>query len=304
MLITKIQRFSTKDGPGIRTTVFLQGCPLRCLWCHNPEAQSRGAVLIWTPQDCIGCGACSSVCGTGARCILTEQGGAHLVYDRTLCASCGRCTAICPSGACEMSSRRMSPEEVVQVVLRDMDFYGANGGITLSGGEPLWEEEALTLLRLCREKNLNTAVETSGAVSYMRMREAAELTDLLLFDIKDTNPERLRYMTGADMEQILSNLRLAVAVTHGKVRLRCIMVRTVNMEIPHYEGLIRLYKSLENEGYGDCLDGIELLPYHAYAGSKACGIGLPDNGRCEWIPTDEDMRFARNILTGQGIFVW
>lgn len=303
MLITKIQRFSTGDGPGIRTTVFFQGCPLRCSWCHNPETQSHKAVLIWTPRDCIGCGACLNVCRTDARQTAAERNGARLVYDRTQCISCGQCAAVCSSGACEMSSREMTPEEILQIVMRDVDFYGADGGVTLSGGEPLWGADALTLLRLCREHGLNTAVETSGAVPISHMRDAAELTNLILFDIKDTNSDRLRHMTGADLQHILENLRVAASTTHGKIRLRCIMVRTVNMESSHYNSLIRLYRSLEDAGYGDCLDGLELLPYHAYAGSKACGIGLPDNGRRDWIPTEEDMRIARETLTRQGIFV-
>lgn len=299
MLVTKIQRFSTQDGPGIRTTVFIQGCPLRCAWCHNPETQSRNAVLVWAPQNCLGCGMCIAACPHGSRRIQEET----LIYDRAHCVSCGMCSKVCLGGACEMSSTDIPPEDILDILLRDRDFYIPDGGVTLSGGEPLWKDTGLDLLRKCRDSGLHTAVETAGAVPPAHMREAAQLADLLLYDIKDTNADRHRRMTGADNRLILENLRLAASVTHGRIRLRCIMVRTVNMEPSHYEGIAGLYHELACPEHcpSGLIEGVELLPYHAYAGSKACSVGMPDNGHREWIPEEADLQAARAYLTNAGV---
>ena len=290
--VTRIQRFSTQDGSGIRTTVFLQGCPLHCAWCHNPETQSLRPVLIWTPQDCVGCGGCATVCPTGARRLCKTPDGAALVYGREACAACGACAGVCPTGACELSAKDMTVGEIVSTVLRDRAFFGESGGVTLSGGEPLMQAAVIELMTACRQAGLSVAVETAGAVSAGRMKAAAPLGDQFLYDLKDTDAERLNRMTGGDLGHILGNLRVCDENLSpgGRIRLRCILVKGVNTEVAHYRRVAEVYASLRH------CEGVELIPYHAYAGSKAECIGLPDNGRRDWIPTEADLHEAKAAL--------
>ena len=140
--VTAIERFSAKDGPGIRTVVFLKGCPLRCLWCHNPETQSAAEELLFDPSACIGCGRCAQVCPSGAHTFSPVR-----LLDRKKCVACGKCAAACPTGACERSGRRMSVEEILTEAKKDEAFYAGGGGLTLSGGEPLFFEGSLALLK-------------------------------------------------------------------------------------------------------------------------------------------------------------
>lgn len=292
LLVTRLQRFSTQDGPSIRTTVFLQGCPLRCAWCHNPETQSVRPVLIWTPRDCIGCGACVSVCPTRARRV-PEDGG--LIYDRADCTGCGECAIECPTGACELSAKRMTVDSIVREVLRDAAFFGKDGGVTLSGGEPLMQSGVIPLLAALKEAGLHIAVETAGYVATERICVASPYIDLWLYDLKDTDSDRHERMTGGDLSRVLDNLRLVDGLKMGEIRLRCIMVKGVNMTPAHYAGIADVYHDLIR------CTGVDLLPYHAYAGSKAERVGLADNGHKEWIPTAEDMNEARAALRSAGV---
>ena len=292
LLITRLQRFSTQDGPGIRTTVFLQGCPLRCAWCHNPETQPVRPVLIFTPQDCVGCGACAAACPTRARYVGADG---QLIYDRAACTGCGECALECPTGACELSAKRMTAADVLREIRKDAAFYGPDGGVTLSGGEPLLQPGVIALMRAIKQAGLPLAVETAGAAPPEHIRAAAPFVDLWLYDLKDTDAERLRRMTGAELDRVTDNLRLCDSLTAGAVRLRCIMVKGVNMEDAHYAGIAAVYHGLTR------CEGVDLLPYHAYAGSKAERVGLPDNGRAEWIPSPEDMEQARDALCSRGV---
>ena len=156
--VTEIQRFCTHDGPGIRTTVFFAGCPLSCKWCHNPEAKTAVRQIFYTPASCIGCGACLHT-GCGAHAF---SGEGH-VFDRARCVGCGRCAMLCPTGALACTVRHLETKEILAEVLRDRAFYGSTGGLTLSGGEPLYQpESALDLLERAKTAGLHTAVETCG----------------------------------------------------------------------------------------------------------------------------------------------
>lgn len=292
--VVRIQRFSTGDGPGVRTTVFLQGCPLSCVWCHNPETQSAQPVLLTDPASCIGCGACIAVCPAGAR--RWGADGAP-VFDRAVCRACGACDGVCPTGACELSAHAMTVEEILRLVLRDAPFFGEHGGVTLSGGEPLFHPGSLALLEALRAAGLHVAVETSGAVPRSRMVAAAPLADLWLYDIKDTDPPRLRAMTGADAGHILDNLAACDAHTAGRIRLRCILVRGVNHTPAHWQAVAALSRRLLH------CDGVELLPYHAFAGSKSLRLGRPDVSRPDWIPSPADIAEAKRLLRSAGASV-
>lgn len=289
--VTKIQRFSTHDGPGVRTTVFFKGCPLRCRWCHNPETQSPAMQVYYTEKFCIDCGACASVCPTGAH---TLKDGAHQ-FDAALCRGCLRCASVCPSTACEACARLMTVSEILAEAERDRPFFGLRGGITLSGGEPMFHPEAaLALLTAARERGLHTAVETCGVFDDRHIPWLTACTDLLLWDFKDSDPARHQAYTGASNEGIAARLRRADALG-GRSRLRCIMVRGVNMEPAHYQAIAALYHTLNH------CEGVDLLPYHPFGSSKAKQLGRQEEQHTAWIPAQEDLRAAEDFLQNEGV---
>lgn len=298
MFVTKIQRFCTGDGPGVRTTVFFQGCGMRCAWCHNPETWTLGPVPLFMSASCIGCGACVDVCPTGAR---RRDAEGRILLDRETCAACGRCAGICPALATEMSSTDMTADEIYRAVDRDRAFFGETGGVTLSGGEPLLQADLDVLMRRFVSGGISVAVETAGFALPERMAVCAGNADLVLYDWKDSCPERLKKMTGADISVIRDNLflcdRLMRRRGHGRIRLRCILVKTVNLESAHAGTIADTVLRL-----GAC-EGVELIPYHAYSGSKSTHVGLPDNGHTEWIPTPEEVGEFADLLKEKGVRV-
>ena len=295
MRVTEIQRFCMHDGPGLRTTVFLKGCPMRCQWCHNPETQSPDRHIVYIDNKCIRCGVCAAVCPAGAHHIDPE--GFRHVFDRSLCTACGRCADACCTGALSDPLRVMSPEEVYREVCRDRAFYGGKGGVTLSGGEPLMQYgDVAELFRLCRDGGIGTAVETCGIFDADILPELVPLTDIFLWDFKDGNDERHMRYTGVSNAAITANLLRADSLGARTV-LRCIMINGVNMAEDHYSAIADLWKKLRN-----CLY-VELLPYHAYGGSKSVSLGKDDSGRREWIPDEADIVEVREHLRSLGVTV-
>lgn len=288
--VTEIQRFCMHDGPGVRTVVFCKGCPLRCAWCHNPETRKATPEMLFYPAKCIYCGACVSACPTGAQIIHPVR-----VFDRDKCVACGRCAAVCCTDAIAPAAKDMTVDEVLATVQRDKAFYGDNGGITVSGGEPMVHPEAvIALLTACKEAGITTCVETCGEFSPAHLPALCGVTDLLLWDVKDTDPARHMAYTGVDNSRILYNLKEADRLG-AKIRLRCILVHGVNTVESHYDGLVELYGELSH------CEGIEFLPYHGYGGSKMIPLGMADNGRVEWIPDDDTMAAAKAHLARRGI---
>lgn len=291
MIISDIQRFCTHDGPGIRTTVFFKGCPMKCEWCHNPETQKFSPQLLFNASLCINCGACEQVCPKHAH-IFNEAGHS---LDRNLCKNCLICASVCTSEACCVCGKILSVKDVLKEVMKDAPFYGTNGGATLSGGEPLAQDESIELLRKLKEFGINTAVETSGCVSKERILESAEFTDLFLYDIKDTDSERLKQYTGGNFSEITDNL-FALDRTNKSI-LRCILVFGVNTDEKHYTFISEIYSSLKN-----CL-GVQFLPYHPYGGSKATSVFGKSNAHEEWIPPKTCIDGAKSFLQERNVTV-
>jgi len=208
-VIFNVQRFSTEDGPGLRTTVFFKGCPLRCLWCHNPEGLTAKRQLVWHNARCIGCGDCVQACPHQALA-MREEG---VAIDRVRCRACGSCARACPAGALEVIGREVESAGLAEELARDVEFFKVSGGgVTFSGGECLMQPGLLLeTAAVLREKGLHVAIDTSGLASAAVFERALAAADLILYDIKLIDPDRHRALTGADNQVILDNAKRLAA---------------------------------------------------------------------------------------------
>ena len=291
-LIFNIQRFSTHDGPGIRTVVFFKGCTLRCAWCHNPESIAFAPALLWHAERCIGCGRCVPVCPNGAH-RMTGEG--HHVFDRTLCDNCLKCVDSCYAEALQRAGETCSAGELLAAILTDVPYYGETGGVTFSGGECLAQPAFLAeVLIRCREAGIHTAVDTAGAVPWQSIEGILPYTDLFLYDIKAVDPELHRRWTGADNAGILENLR-RLRAAGAKVRVRVPFVPQANgRDMDKVANLL------------DCLGirEVDLLPYHRLGEGKRLFLGLQEPGEPFLPPTDAELAAAAHSFEDRGIHVW
>ncbi|HBG00032.1 MAG TPA: glycyl-radical enzyme activating protein [Firmicutes bacterium] len=292
-MLFNIQKFSLHDGPGIRTTVFFKGCPLGCLWCHNPESQNPLQEMLYDKDKCGMCGMCRRVCPQNA---ITNVGNA-MVTDLQKCDFCGKCVLYCVSGAREIAGKEYTVEEVVNEVVKDKVFYEeSQGGVTLSGGEPLVHLDFVEkLLRRLQEEGIHTAVDTCGAVPFEDLKKAAKYTDLFLYDLKLIDDHKHQKFTGASNQQIIDNLQRLTAIHQGVI-LRIPIIEGVNAEAGQIKRILESIAGLD-------IREVHLLPYHAIARHKYKKLGREYEDTGMRVPTSEKMEQLRAMFSEKGYAV-
>jgi len=273
-----IKGFAIHDGPGIRTTVFLKGCPLRCDWCHNPESQAQAPVLAQFPNNCIGCGKCLERCPHDG---LT-RGEEQVLIDRSRCVACGTCAETCYAEALVVRGRRMTVAEVIAEVLKDRPFYeNSGGGMTLSGGEPLFQPEfAIALLRAAKAEGLHNCLDTCGYVPWEVLEAATAYCDLVLYDLKTVDPRLHRTWTGRNNQRILENLR-ALTSDGVPVQLRMPLVPGFNDRPEDMAAAARFIMELAHP------PPLEILPYHRLGEGKHEALGVTGGFHAEPPPREQ-----------------
>lgn len=279
-IIFNIQKFCTDDGPGIRSTVFLKGCPLHCVWCHNPEGIDINPILDYNAALCINCQLCDTVCKMGCH---SFDRATHKI-DRKKCSACGNCVDVCPTNAINMCGKKMTVDEVVKIVLADKAFYKkSGGGATISGGEATMQIQfTKDLLAELKQNGIHTCVETSGFTTEQELQDIAPYTDLFLYDIKETNNDNHIKYTGVSNEIILKNIKMLDDRGY-KVFIRCPIIPNINDRRDHFGELMRLKNSLNN-----CV-GIQIVPYHRLGTGKLDRFGIDGENYLFEVPTPSDI---------------
>jgi pyruvate formate lyase activating enzyme len=263
-VVFDIQRYSLEDGPGIRTSVFLKGCPLSCPWCSNPESKNPDPELAYFAAQCRWCFRCVEVCQEHA---LSPE-NKTLVIHRERCNLCGECTVVCSSGALNLIGERMSVLRVMQEVLRDKPFYQeSGGGVTITGGEPLSQADfTAELLKACRYEKVGTAIETSGYGPWESMKQVLEQTDIVLYDLKLIDPRECKQLLGATGNSIIENLG-KIDTFEKDIYIRLPLIPGYTDSLKNLEAIVKVIQRLKH-----CIR-LDILPFHQYGKHKYRGIG-------------------------------
>ena len=288
-----MQRFAIHDGPGIRTLIYMKGCPLKCLWCSSPQTQKPSTEILHIELNCKKCGSCIEVCSNNAITISDKNG---IQIDRKLCKSCGECVETCLNQALKLAGNKVTVEELFKEVNKDSPFYRrSNGGITVGGGEPTMQHEFVTaFLKRCKQIYIHTAMESCGYVKWEYLEKLLEHLDLVYFDIKHMDPLVHKELTGVSNELILENIKKASAL------------RPVIIRIPVATGL---NDSDENilatarfaTGLGSNLQRIEILPYHKFGTHLYDQLGIEYKLKDVDPPSDERMEKLKELIESCGI---
>lgn len=305
-LITQIQRFSLHDGPGIRTTIFLKGCPLRCPWCHNPEAIKPKQEIYFHDTRCTACGLCTQVCPSGALTLLQSPGKKTIrEFDREKCILCLKCVDACPTGAIEVAGKSMDIDSIVQEAVADKMFYEhSGGGVTISGGEPLlYPEFTLELARrLKNEENVNVTIETCCYAKWNNIEPLIEYVDLFIIDIKTMDPDKHRDTIGGSLHDILSNVE-KILDSKSNVRIHLPIIPGFNDSDTDFTRYVEYLGQ-----FADKISGVDILPYHSYATKKYSYLGrkyqyegVDDLAHKHVVPLVDALRQRRLQVTIGGI---
>lgn len=279
--VFNVQSFSTHDGPGIRTTVFMMGCSLKCRWCHNPEGLNSKLLLQYNAKDCLYCKMCEKVCTQNVHQFVNEKHVVH--FDR--CILCQKCIDICPSNAVYINGKEYSAEELSNLVAKDNLFYKNNGGVTFSGGECLLQADFVReCARMCKEKGVPTvAIDTAGNVPWQAFEKVLPYTDYFLYDVKAYSETCHKIGTGQSNKRILENLR-KLDQQDKKIYIRIPLIPTVNDYIEEIKGVAQFISTLEN------IVEVRVLPYHTFGREKYEMLGYEE---VELFPTPSDEEVAK-----------
>ena len=293
-MIFDIRRFSVHDGPGLRTTVFFKGCPLRCQWCHNPESQHRRPERMFWAERCLHCQSCIAACPQGA----IRWDGAQVITDVQKCTLSGACVDVCYADARQLAGHRMTVAAVMSEIERDVAFYdGSGGGATFSGGEPLLQTDfLLALLEACRASAIHTALDTCGFANWETLDRVRPLVDLFLYDIKLMDPDRHRKFTLVFNARILENARRLSRLGH-KIILRVPVIPGINDDMENLRATGAFAASLAG------LCRVDLLPYHAAAMSKYERLHRTYRLPALQTPSDERLAEIAHVFEGFGLQV-
>jgi len=293
-MLLNIQRFSVHDGPGIRTLVFMKGCPLRCSWCSNPESQSREPELGFFQIKCVQCGKCVEACPLGA---VTLSSDGEIATDRKICDNCGKCVEACSYEAREMAGEWVTVEYLLAEVEKDRDFYSnSGGGVTVGGGEPTYQPDFVReFLKECQENWLHTAIETCGHAPWKNLEGILEYVDYVLCDIKHMDPAVHKRITGVSNKLILSNIKKIVSNQAQPIIIRVPIIPGLNDAETNIRATAEFVSGLEK------VEGIELLPYHRLGISKYEQFDKPYPLRELIAPEVDHMEKLEAIIASYGL---
>lgn len=294
-LVYGLQRFAIHDGPGIRTLVYMKGCPLECLWCSSPHTQKMGLEILHNEVNCKRCGRCIEACQLG---LITRSEEVGIDIDRALCTNCGDCVEACPNQALELLGRYMTVDELFREVDKDSPFYRrSNGGVTVGGGEPAMQHEFVTaFLKKCKQHYIHTAIETCGYTKTEIFEKLLEHLDLVYIDVKHMDPRVHKEITGVSNELILENVKRACA-THPVI-IRIPTVPGISDFDDNILDTVRFAKKL-----GKNLLRIELLPYHKFGTQTYSRIGREYQLKDVEPPGEDDMKRLGEIIESCGVKV-
>jgi pyruvate formate lyase activating enzyme len=306
-IVYDIQGFALHDGPGIRTTVFLKGCPLRCPWCHSPESQQFHPQLSWLSAKCVGigrCGKCLDACpkhgispGKIVEHAATRENIQHIHINRSLCDNCGNCAAACVYKSLFVCGTEYTVEDLIQRLSKDLPFYvQSGGGVTVSGGEPLSQPHfVLPLLKGLKAYSINTALDTTGHAPFKIIESVMPYTDLFLYDLKHMDPEQHRIVTGVSNDLIMENAR-KIAAAGAKMQIRIPVIPNFNDSEKNIHETGAFCRKL-----GEAVTVIQLLPYHNLGVMKYQRLDDSKTVLEAVLPTDEKISSIKAVLESFGL---